>query len=220
MHRIYRIILLGAPGAGKGTQAEKLSKKFNIPKISTGDSLRAEVAAGSDLGKEVKEIMNRGQLVPDDIILKLIRNRLKKPDCQRGYLLDGFPRTLQQAEAIEEEGIGIDFVIEINISDAEIIKRLSGRRVHPASGRIYHAIFNPPKVNNQDDETGEPLIQREDDKEETVRKRLEVYHQETEPLIQWYQNLARQKSSPQFVQVSGLGSVESICDEVIKAIQS
>lgn len=213
-----RIILLGAPGAGKGTQAEKLSSTLNIPKISTGDMLRAETAQGTPLGQKVKEIMNLGLLVPDDIIMELIHQRIKMADCQNGYLWDGFPRTLHQAEALVKEGIAIDYIIEIDVPDEEIIMRLSGRRVHPASGRVYHIQHNPPKVDLRDDITGEPLIQREDDKEQTIRKRLEVYHQQTKPLIEWYRGLEA-KQQLKYIQIKGQGSVEAIFQNIMDAIE-
>lgn len=215
-----RIILLGAPGAGKGTQAERLEKSLKIPKISTGDMLRAEVAAKSDLGLQVQEIMNQGQLVPDAIILQLIRKRIQQSDCANGYLFDGFPRNSQQAEALVREGILIDYVVEINVPDSDIIMRLSGRRIHPGSGRAYHIKFNPPKLTDLDDATGEPLIQREDDKEDTVRKRLEVYHRETEPLIQWYKGLSNKAVQPKVVQISGQGNMDVIFDRIIQAFSA
>ena len=177
-----RIILLGSPGAGKGTQAKYICEKFRIPQIATGDMLRAAVEAKTELGQEAQKIMQKGELVPDAIMIGLVKERISQPDCKNGYLLDGFPRTIAQAEALINAGIDIDYVIEVFVADDEIIKRLTGRRVHLKSGRIYHELFHPPKVANKDDVTGEPLIQREDDKEETVRKRLEVYHQQTEPL--------------------------------------
>lgn len=181
-----RFILLGAPGAGKGTQAKFLKEQFHIPQISTGDMLRAAIKAGTPLGVMVKQIMDDGHLVSDDIMIQLVKDRIQESDCLNGYLLDGFPRTIPQAEALHDNGIHIDFVIEIRVPDSEIIKRLSGRRVHPGSGRVYHEIFSPPSVSGKDDLTGEPLIQRIDDHEDTVRKRLTVYHQQTEPLVKYY----------------------------------
>lgn len=206
-----RIILLGAPGAGKGTQASLICKTFNLPKISTGDMLRAEISAGSSIGLSVQQMIANGQLVPDALIISLLKNRLSQPDCQNGFLLDGFPRNVLQACALsavlEEAGIEIDWVIYIRVQDEDIIKRLSGRRIHLASGRTYHTVFNPPKVDNKDDVTGEPLIQREDDTEAVIRKRLQIYHQETEPVIQWYSD---SKSIKQFREIPGVGTVESI----------
>ncbi len=181
-----RVILLGAPGAGKGTQAQFICEKFAIPQISTGDMLRAAVKAGSELGLKVKEIMETGGLVSDEIIIDLVKERIQQDDCANGFLFDGFPRTIPQAEAMLEAGVDIDYVIEIDVADDEIVKRLSGRRVHPGSGRIYHIIFNQPKVEGKDDETGEDLIQRADDEEETVRKRLAIYHEQTKPLVNYY----------------------------------
>ena len=215
-----RIILLGGPGAGKGTQANFIKEKYNIPQISTGDMLRAAVKAGTELGKAAKKIMDEGGLVSDDIILGLVKERIAEPDCKNGFLFDGFPRTIPQAEALKEQGIDIDYVVEIDVPDEEIIKRMSGRRVHPASGRTYHVIFNPPKEEGKDDVTGEPLIQRDDDKEETVRKRLEVYHEQTEPLIEYYSRWAESGDAhaPKYVKVSGIGSVEEIRDRIFQAL--
>lgn len=210
-----RLILLGGPGAGKGTQAQFISDKFNIPQISTGDMLRSAVKAGTPLGLEAKKVMDTGQLVSDDIIMGLVRERIQQPDCSNGYLFDGFPRTLVQAEAMKNEGIGVDFVVEIAVSDEEIIKRMSGRRVHMASGRTYHVEFNPPKEQDKDDVTGEPLIQRDDDKEDTVRERLAVYHEQTKPLIKYYSEQAEtEPSAPQYIRVEGIGSVEEIRDRI------
>ncbi len=211
-----RIILLGGPGAGKGTQAKYITEKFGIPQISTGDMLRAAVKAGTPLGLEAKKVMDAGGLVSDDIILGLVKERIAQPDCAKGYLLDGFPRTIPQAEALKQEGIPIDYVVEIDVPDEEIIKRMSGRRVHPASGRTYHLVFNPPREEGKDDVTGEPLIQRDDDREETVRKRLEVYHQQTEPLIAYYTDWARsgEAGAPRYVKVSGIGGVEEVRDRI------
>jgi adenylate kinase len=181
-----RLILLGGPGAGKGTQANYIKERYQIPQISTGDMLRAAVKAGTELGKKAKQVMDAGGLVPDDVIIGLVKERIKEADCQKGFLFDGFPRTIPQADAMKEAGVPIDAVVEIDVPDQEIIKRMSGRRVHLASGRTYHVIFNPPKVEGKDDVTGEPLIQRDDDQEETVRKRLDVYHAQTEPLVEYF----------------------------------
>lgn len=205
-----RIILLGAPGAGKGTQAEYLRERYDIPQISTGDMLRAAVKAGSELGRQVKSVMDSGGLVTDDIIIALIRDRITHEDCANGFLFDGFPRTLPQAQALVDAGIDIDVVLEIDVPDEEIIRRLSGRRVHPGSGRIYHIDNKAPKTPGKDDITGEPLIQREDDKEATIRKRLDVYHTQTEPLVSFYQGLARQDSRLKFFTVSGVGDIADI----------
>ena len=187
-----RIILLGAPGAGKGTQAQFIKEKYNIPQISTGDMLRAAVKAGTPLGLQAKEVMDAGKLVSDDIIIGLVKERVAEADCVNGYLLDGFPRTIPQADAMKENGIDVDYVVEIDVDDQEIIKRMSGRRVHPGSGRTYHVVFNPPKVEGKDDETGEDLIQRPDDSEETVKDRLSVYHSQTKPLVDYYSTWAEQ----------------------------
>ncbi len=209
-----RVILLGAPGAGKGTQAQFITTKYAIPQISTGDMLRAAVKAGSELGALVKEVMATGGLVTDDIIIALVKERISQPDCQKGFLLDGFPRTIPQAEAMEEAGIAVDVVVEISVEDEEIVKRLSGRRVHADSGRIYHVTNNPPKRENLDDETGEPLIQRDDDKEETVRKRLKVYHQQTKPLVNFYQKLEEQGKGVKVVQLNGQENVEVVREQI------
>jgi adenylate kinase len=216
-----RLILLGPPGAGKGTQANYIKEKFGIPQISTGDMLRAAVKAGTPLGLEAKKIMDAGGLVRDDIIIGLVKDRLKEPDCKAGYMFDGFPRTIPQAEAMKEAGVPIDYVIEIDVPDEEIIKRMSGRRVHLASGRTYHVIFNPPKVEGKDDVTGEPLIQRDDDKEETVRKRLEVYHQQTEALVDYYGKWAAsgQPGAPKYRKINGLGKVEEVRDAIFATLQ-
>ncbi len=216
-----RLILLGAPGAGKGTQANFIKEKFNIPQISTGDMLRAAVKAGTPLGVAAKKVMDAGGLVSDDIIIGLVKERIKDADCANGFLFDGFPRTIPQAEAMKEAGVGIDFVVEIDVDDSEIIKRMSGRRVHLASGRTYHVIFNPPKVEGRDDATGEDLIQREDDKEETVRKRLEVYHSQTKPLVDYYSSWAAsgKAGAPVHVKIAGVGSVEAIRDQVFAALK-
>ena len=215
-----RIILLGAPGAGKGTQAQYITEKYDIPQISTGDMLRAAVKAGSPLGLKVKEVMASGGLVSDETIIALIKERIAEPDCVNGCLFDGFPRTIPQAEALKNEGVQIDFVVDIDVDDNEIIKRISGRRVHEASGRVYHVDNNPPKVAGKDDETGEALIQREDDKEETVAKRLEVYHAQTKPLVGYYKDLAEKEpeNAPTYVYIPGVGSVEDIRNSIFKAI--
>ena len=213
-----RVILLGAPGAGKGTQAQFICERFGIPQISTGDMLRAAVKAGTELGKQVKEVMDNGGLVSDDLIIGLIKERITQDDCAKGFLFDGFPRTIPQAEALVEAGIDIARVLEIAVADEEIVARLSGRRVHPGSGRVYHVDHNPPKVAGKDDVTGEDLIQRDDDKEETVRKRLEVYHTQTKPLVDFYQKLSAAKGTPKCAKVEGIGSVEQITAKVITAL--
>jgi adenylate kinase len=216
-----RLILLGAPGAGKGTQANFIREKFNIPQISTGDMLRAAVKAGTQLGLEAKKFMDAGGLVPDEVIIGLVRERIKDADCANGFLFDGFPRTIPQAEAMKQAGVGIDYVVEIDVDDAEIIKRMSGRRVHLASGRTYHVVFNPPKVAGKDDSTGEDLVQREDDKEETVRKRLEIYHSQTKPLVDYYASWAAsgQPGAPKHVRIPGIGSVDAIREAVFAALK-
>jgi adenylate kinase len=209
-----RLILLGPPGAGKGTQAKFICEKFGIPQISTGDMLRAAIKAGTPLGKQAQKVMEAGQLVSDDIIIGLVRERLRQPDCERGYLFDGFPRTIPQAEAIAREGMEIDHVLEIEVPDDEIITRMSGRRVHPGSGRVYHVKFNPPRVEGRDDLTGEPLMQRDDDREDTVRKRLEVYRKQTRPLVEYYQRHAAGK----YRRISGRGSVEDVRQRALAAL--
>jgi adenylate kinase len=216
-----RLILLGAPGAGKGTQATFIKEKFGIPQISTGDMLRAAVKAGTPLGLEAKKVMDAGKLVSDDIIINLVKERLKESDCQHGYLFDGFPRTIPQAEAMKAAGVRIDFVLEIDVPHSEIIERMSGRRTHPASGRTYHTRFNPPKVEDTDDITGEPLVQREDDKEETVRKRLEVYETQTRPLVDYYGQWAAtgDQNAPQYRKIEGVGSVDDIRDKALNALK-
>ncbi|HEX6827755.1 MAG TPA: adenylate kinase [Burkholderiales bacterium] len=216
-----KLILLGGPGAGKGTQAGFITGRFGIPQISTGDMLRAAVKAGTPVGLAAKKVMDAGQLVPDDIIIALVKERIREPDCAKGFLFDGFPRTIPQAEAMKQAGVDIDRVVEIDVPDEEIIRRMSGRRVHLASGRTYHVVFNPPKVAGKDDATGEDLIQRDDDREETVRKRLEVYHAQTEPLVAFYGNWAAAGDSraPKCVKVSGIGSVEQIRDRVFAALE-
>ncbi|HEV2611218.1 MAG TPA: adenylate kinase [Noviherbaspirillum sp.] len=215
-----RLILLGAPGAGKGTQANFIKEKFNIPQISTGDMLRAAVKAGTPLGIEAKKVMDAGGLVSDDIIIGLVKDRLKQPDCAKGYLFDGFPRTIPQADAMKEAGVAIDYVLEIDVPDAAIIERMSGRRVHQPSGRTYHEKFNPPKVPGKDDVTGEELIQRDDDKEETVKKRLAVYHEQTEVLVEYYNkwSLAGTPGAPKYRKISGVGPVETIRDNAFAAL--
>jgi len=215
-----RLILLGAPGAGKGTQANYIKEKFNIPQISTGDMLRAAVKAGTPLGIAAKKVMDAGGLVSDDIIINLVKERIKDADCANGFLFDGFPRTIPQAQAMKDAGIPIDYVVEIEVADSEIIKRMSGRRVHPASGRTYHVVFNPPKVAGKDDLTGEDLVQRPDDAEDTVIKRLTVYHDQTKPLVDYYSAWAKSgdAKAPKCLNVPGVGSVESIRDQVFTVL--
>ncbi len=215
-----RLILLGAPGAGKGTQAAFICQKYGIPQISTGDMLRAAVKAGTPLGLAAKKVMDSGGLVGDDIIIGLVKERLKQPDCAAGFLFDGFPRTIPQAEAMREAGVKLDYVLEIDVPFDAIIERMSGRRSHPASGRTYHVKFNPPKVAGQDDVTGEPLVQRDDDKEDTVKKRLEVYASQTRPLVDYYANWARTDAgaAPRYRAISGLGSVEEITTRAFAAL--
>ncbi len=211
-----RIILLGSPGSGKGTQAQFITEKYGIPQISTGDMLRAAVRAGTPLGVAAKQVMDAGGLVSDDIILGLIQERIAQPDCQNGFLLDGFPRTLAQAEGLAAMGIVIDTVVEIKVDDEEIVKRMAGRRVHLPSGRSYHTEYNPPKVDNIDDMTGEALVQRDDDKEETVRKRLEVYHQQTKPLVDYYSVAGRTKL---FASIAGVGHVNEITEKLFELLE-
>ena len=215
-----RLILLGGPGAGKGPQAAFLSQRYGIPQISTGDMLRSAIAAGTPSGLQAKQVMDAGELVSDDLIINLVKERIQEDDCKNGYLFDGFPRTLAQAEAMQEAGIDIDAVVEISVDDAEIIKRMSGRRVHPGSGRTYHIEFNPPQQEGRDDETGEELVQRDDDKEETVRKRLEVYHQQTAPLIDYYQkkDQADPSKAAKYLRFSGIGEVAEIKANVLSAL--
>ena len=217
-----RLILLGPPGAGKGTQAAYLMEKYNIPQISTGDMLRAAVKDGTDLGLEAKKFMDAGGLVPDTVIIGLVKERINQDDCSNGFLFDGFPRTIPQANALNDAGVDIDYVIEIDVNDEEIIKRLSGRRVHPESGRTYHVLFNTPKVEGIDDVSGEQLVQRDDDKEETIKKRLEVYHEQTELLIGYYSDLAQTLTghAPKYKKFKGIGSLESIRDQIFKALDS
>ena len=216
-----RLILIGPPGAGKGTQAAYIKEHFNIPQISTGDMLRAAVKACTELGKAAKVIMDQGGLVSDDIIIGLVKERLQADDCKNGFLFDGFPRTIPQAEALKDAGIPIDFVLEIAVPDAEIVERMSGRRIHPASGRSYHIKYNPPKVEGKDDVTGEDLVQRDDDREEVVMKRLAVYHAQTEALVGFYQNLAKSGdvAAPQYRSVSGIGPIEEIRDRIFEALK-
>jgi adenylate kinase len=215
-----RLILLGGPGAGKGTQANYIKDKYQIPQISTGDMLRAAVKAASELGKQAKQYMDSGGLVPDDVIIGLVKERIQQDDCQQGFLFDGFPRTIPQADAMKAAAVPIDAVVDIDVPDEEIIKRMSGRRVHLASGRTYHVIFNPPKQEGKDDITGEPLIQRDDDKEETVRKRLEVYHSQTEPLIDYYKNWEKsgESGAPKYIRIEGVGKVDEIRDQIFAAL--
>ena len=215
-----RIILLGAPGAGKGTQAKFITEQFDIPQISTGDMLRAAVSAESELGLKVKDVMASGGLVSDEIIIALVKERIQQDDCRNGFLFDGFPRTIPQADALKAAGVIIDSVVEIHVQDEEIVARLSGRRVHPNSGRVYHIQHNPPKQDNIDDETGEALVQREDDQEDTVRKRLAVYHDQTEPLVEFYKNLGPQADAPapKYVRIEGVGSVDEIQSKLISAL--
>lgn len=216
-----RVILLGAPGAGKGTQAQNITREFGIPQISTGDMLRAAVKNETALGLQVKEIMATGGLVSDDIIIALVKERITQPDCAKGFLFDGFPRTIPQADAMKDAGVPIDYVVEIAVDDEEIVSRLSGRRVHPGSGRVYHIEHNPPKVAGKDDETGEDLIQREDDQEATIRNRLKVYHDQTAPLIGYYQDWGKKDaaSAPRYVRVMGVGSMTEIRDQILGALK-
>jgi len=217
-----RLILLGGPGAGKGTQATFITEKYGIPQISTGDMLRAAVKAGTPLGLEAKKIMDQGGLISDEIITGLVKDRVQEADCANGYLLDGFPRTIPQADSMREFDIDVDYVVEISVDDAEIIKRMSGRRAHLASGRTYHVVYNPPKEEGIDDVSGEPLVQRDDDKEETVKKRLDVYHEQTEPLIDYYQEFAASGESvaPTYVKIDGIGTVDDIKTKVFAALES
>jgi adenylate kinase len=216
-----KLILLGAPGAGKGTQANYIKEKFNIPQISTGDMLRAAVKAGSPLGVAAKKIMDAGGLVSDDIIIDLVKERIKESDCANGFLFDGFPRTLPQAEAMKQAGVEIDYVVEVDVDDSEIVQRMSGRRVHTASGRTYHVKFNPPKVEGKDDVTGENLVQRADDTEETVKKRLQVYHEQTKPLVNYYSSWEKSgtANAPKCIKIPGVGSVEAIRDKIFAALK-
>lgn len=217
-----RLILLGGPGAGKGTQAGFITKRYCIAQISTGDMLRAAVKAGTPLGVAAKKVMDRGELVSDDIIIGLVKERIQQPDCARGFLFDGFPRTIPQAEAMKEAGVAIEHVVEIAVDDAVIIERMSGRRAHLPSGRTYHVKHNPPRVEGKDDVTGEPLVQRDDDKEETVRNRLDVYHRQTEPLVHYYEKWAAtgDRKAPRYHRVDGLGKVEEVRDRIFGALDS
>ena len=216
-----KLILLGAPGAGKGTQAKFICEKFGIPQISTGDMLRAQVKAGTELGLEAKKHMDSGGLVPDAVIIGMVKERLKEADCKNGYLFDGFPRTIPQAEAMKEAGVPLDIVLEIDVPDQDIIDRMAGRRVHLASGRTYHVTYNPPKVAGKDDATGEDLIQRDDDKEETVRHRLDIYHSQTKPLVTFYTNWKNDgdANAPKVEKVAGVGSVDEITARVLGALK-
>ena len=215
-----RILLLGQPGAGKGTQAQYLMAKFGIPQISTGDMLRGAIRAGSPLGVEAKGYMDKGALVPDVLVTELVKERIKAPDCAKGFIMDGFPRTLPQADALRAAGVDLDFVIEIEVADAEILRRMSGRRVHLASGRSYHIDFNPPKVTGQDDLTGEPLVQRADDNEATVKARLDVYHAQTKPLVKYYVDWVNSGDAhaPRYANIQGRGEVEAIRDQIFAAL--
>jgi adenylate kinase len=217
-----RLILLGAPGAGKGTQANFIKEKYNIPQISTGDMLRAAIKEGTEMGLAAKKVMDAGQLVSDDIIIGLVKERLKAPDCANGYLFDGFPRTTAQADAMKDAGVTIDYVLEIAVPDDQIVERMSGRRSHPASGRVYHVKFNPPKVEGKDDVTGEELVQRDDDKEETVKKRLDVYHNQTEVLLGYYGEWAKsgKPGAPKYRKIEGVGPVDEIRDRAFAALNS
>ena len=217
-----RLILLGAPGAGKGTQAAFICKKYGIPQISTGDMLRAAVKAGTPLGLQAKAVMESGGLDSDDLIINLVKERIAQPDCSKGFLFDGFPRTIPQADAMKAAGVKLDYVLEIDVPFEAIIERMSGRRSHPASGRTYHVKFNPPKVEGKDDVTGEPLVQRDDDKEETVKKRLDVYSAQTRPLVDYYSSGARQEpaAAPKYRAISGMGSVEEITARALQALSS
>ncbi len=217
-----RLILLGPPGAGKGTQAQYICETFDIPQISTGDMLRAAVKAGTELGKKAKEVMDSGGLVSDDIIIGLVKERIAQDDCNNGFLFDGFPRTQAQAEAIREEGVTLDAVVEIHVPDDEIVKRMGGRRVHPASGRTYHVVFNPPKEEGKDDVTGEPLIQRDDDREETVRERLKVYHDQTQVLTDFYGKMAErgEADAPAYIRVDGTQTIDGVKDEILTKLEA
>lgn len=217
-----KLVLLGLPGAGKGTQARHIVARYGIPQISTGDMLREEIRAGSPLGLKAKGYMDRGALVPDDLVITLVKNRVSRADCAKGYLFDGFPRTTTQAEAMRREGVDIDCVIEIEVADGEILRRMSGRRVHPSSGRTYHIEFNPPKVEGKDDVTGEPLVQRPDDHEDTVRRRIETYHAQTKPLVSYYNDWAKsgEPGAPKYVNVKGVGSIDEIRDQIFAALDA
>ena len=216
-----RLILLGAPGAGKGTQAASLCARYNIPQISTGDMLRAAVKAGTPLGLQAKAVMDSGALVSDDIIVGLVLERIQQADCEGGFLFDGFPRTIAQADALKKAGVGIDFVLEFDVPDEDIVQRLSGRRVHPASGRVYHVQFNPPKLADKDDQTGDDLVQRDDDREDTVRKRLRVYHEQTRPLVDYYGDWERggDAAAPRLRRISGVGPVDEVTRRIAEALR-
>jgi adenylate kinase len=213
-----RLILLGAPGAGKGTQAQFITERYGIPQISTGDMLRAAVKAQTELGQQVEQVMASGGLVTDEIIIALVKERIAQPDCENGFLFDGFPRTIPQAQAMVDAGVTIDVVLEIDVDDEEIVKRLSGRRVHLESGRVYHVVYNPPKQEGHDDVTGEALIQRDDDKEETIRKRLAVYHEQTEPLVEFYADRVEQGDTINLIKVNGVAPVAEITDAISRAL--
>jgi adenylate kinase len=215
-----RLILLGPPGAGKGTQAAYISQRLGVPQISTGDMLRAAVKAGTPLGQQAKKVMDAGGLVSDSIIIGLVKERISQTDCRNGFLFDGFPRTIAQADALKAENIKIDAVVELQVEDEEIVGRMSGRRVHPGSGRVYHVRYNPPKVEGKDDVTGEPLVQRDDDQEETVRKRLQVYHEQTRPLVDYYSSWARtgDPDAPRYIVIDGQGPVDEVKQRIMKAL--
>jgi adenylate kinase len=214
-----KIILLGAPGAGKGTQAQFLTKAFDIPQISTGDMLRAAIKAGTELGHLAKSVMDAGKLVTDEIIIGLVKERIAQDDCKNGFLLDGFPRTVPQADALKEAGVAIDAVIEIDVPDSEIVKRMSGRRAHLASGRTYHIAYNPPKVEGKDDETGEALVQRDDDKEEIVLGRLRVYHEQTRPLVDYYRNMSDSDTSVKYITIDGTQKIDAVEKEIVSLLK-
>ena len=216
-----RIILLGPPGAGKGTQAQIITKEFNIPQISTGDMLRAAIKEGTELGKQAKSIMDAGGLVSDDLIINLVKARIAQPDCANGCIFDGFPRTIPQAQALADAGVHIDNVVEIAVPDEDIVSRLSGRRSHPASGRVYHVVYNPPKVEGKDDETGEDLVQREDDKEDTIRDRLATYHNQTEALVGFYQDLAKLvQNAPRYAKIDGAQAIDKVSEQVLAELKA
>lgn len=216
-----RLILLGAPGAGKGTQAKFICERFSIPQISTGDMLRAAIKEGSELGRQVEQVMKEGKLVSDDLIVALVEERIRQPDAHNGFLLDGFPRTIPQADALKKAGVRIDHVVEIDVPDEEIVKRLSGRRVHPDSGRVYHVVYNPPREEGIDNESGEALIQRDDDKPETIRKRLEQYHEQTEPLVGYYKQWSAEapELAPNYIHVNGVGELDAIRAQLVEALE-
>lgn len=214
-----KFILLGAPGAGKGTQAQFLTKQFNIPQISTGDMLRAAIKAGTELGKQAKTAIDAGQLVTDEIIIGMVKERIAEPDCENGFLLDGFPRTVPQADAVAEAGVVIDAIIEIDVPDKEIVKRMSGRRAHLSSGRTYHIVYNPPKIEGKDDETGEDLVQRDDDKPDVVQDRLSVYHEQTAPLINYYTDVAEKNPSLKYIKVDGTQAIDTVEAEIINCLK-